>query len=73
MITTVGEIDSSLWFEKPIKPTVGSPQDDLKMVQYSIYKVSWKRSKCNVLDHNKSFIQDPIEGAIPEYETFHDQ
>ena len=27
----------------------------------------------DVLDHNKSFIQDPIEGAIPEYETFHYQ
>jgi hypothetical protein len=43
------------------------------MAQYSIYKVNWKRSKCNVLGLNKSLIQDPIEGAIPEYETFHDQ
>ena len=73
MIITVDEIDSSLWFEKPTKPTVGSLQDDLKMLQYSIDKVNWKRSKCNVLDHNKSLIQDPTEGAIPEYETFHDQ
>jgi hypothetical protein len=40
MITTVDEIDSSLWFEKPTKPTVGSPKDDLKMAQYSIYKVN---------------------------------
>ena len=40
------------------------------MAQYNIYKVNWKRSKCNVLDHNESLIQDPIEDAIPEYETF---
>jgi hypothetical protein len=43
------------------------------MLQYNIDKVNWKRSKCNVLDHNKSLIQDPTEGANPEYETFHDQ
>jgi hypothetical protein len=41
------------------------------MSQYNIDKVNWKRSKCNALDHNKSLIQDPIEGAILEYETFH--
>jgi len=73
MITTVDEIDSSLWFEKSTKPTVGSPKDDLKMAQYSIHKVNWKRSTCNVLYHIESLIQDSIECAIPEYETLHDQ
>jgi hypothetical protein len=32
-----------------------------------------KDKKCNVLDHNKSLIKDPIKDAIPEYETFHVQ
>jgi hypothetical protein len=43
------------------------------MLHYNIDKVEWKRSKCNVLDHNKSLIKDPIEGAILENETFHVQ
>jgi hypothetical protein len=73
MITTVSEIDYSLWFEKPTKPTVGSPQYDHKMLQYNIDKVKCKRFKCNVFDQNKSLIKDLIEGAIPEYETFHVQ
>jgi hypothetical protein len=74
MITIVDEIDSSLWFlRNPLSLQEAHLKDDLKMAQYIIYKVNWKRSKYNVLDHNKSFIQDPIEGAIPEYETFHDQ
>jgi hypothetical protein len=73
MITIVGEIDYSMWFDKPTKLIVGSTQYDHKVVQYNIDKVKWKRSKCNILDHNKSLIKDPIEGAIPEYETFHVQ
>jgi hypothetical protein len=67
MITIVCEIDYSLWFEKSIEPTVGLPQYDLKVLQYKIDKVKWKRSKCEVLDHNKSLIKDPIKGAIWEY------
>jgi hypothetical protein len=43
------------------------------MLQYIIDKAKWKRSRCNVLYHNKSLIKDPIKGAIPEYETFHVQ
>jgi hypothetical protein len=66
MMTTVGEIVYSLWFVKPTKPIVGSLQYDHKMLQYNIDKVKWKRSKCRVLDHNKSLIKDPIKGAIPE-------
>jgi hypothetical protein len=31
IIIIVDDIDSSLWFKKPSKPTVGSPQYDLKM------------------------------------------
>jgi hypothetical protein len=43
------------------------------MLQYNIDKIKWKSFKCNVLDHNKNLIKDPIEGALPEYETFHAQ
>jgi hypothetical protein len=39
------------------------------MLQYNIDKVKWKRSKCGVIDHNKSLIKDAIKGAIPEYDT----
>jgi hypothetical protein len=52
---------------------VCSPQYDHKMLQYSISKVKWKRSKGKVLDHNKGLFKDPIKGAIPEYEAFHVQ
>jgi hypothetical protein len=69
----MGEIDYSLWFEKPTKATISSPQYSHKMLQYNIDKVKWKRSKCNVLYHNNSLIKDLIECAIPEYETFHVQ
>jgi hypothetical protein len=74
MMTILGEIDYSLRFQKPTEPTVGSHQYDHKMFHYSIdKKVKWKRSKCKVLDHNKSLIKDPFMGAIPEYETLHIQ
>jgi hypothetical protein len=68
MMTTVGELDFSLRFEKHVEPTVGSPLYDHKMLQYSINKAEWKRSKYKVLDHNKSLIKDPLMGAIPEYD-----
>jgi hypothetical protein len=73
MMTILGEIDYSLRFQKPTEPTVGSHQYDHKMFHYIIDKVKWKRSKCKVLDHNKSLIKDPFMGAIPEYETLHIQ
>jgi hypothetical protein len=71
MMTTMGEIVYSLRFQKPTEPIVGSHQYDHKMFQYSIDKVKWKRSKCKVLDHNKSLIKGPFMGAIPEYETLY--
>jgi hypothetical protein len=71
MMTTMGEIVYSLRFQKPTEPIVGSHQYDHKMFQYRIDKVKWKRSKCKVLDHNKSLINDPFMGVIPEYETLY--
>jgi hypothetical protein len=57
MVTKVGEIDYSLQHEKPIELTMGSPQYNHKMLQYSIDKVMWERSNI-VLDNN----QEPHQG-----------
>jgi hypothetical protein len=51
MLTTVGEIDYSLWLEKTTEPTMDTPMYDHKWMHYSMYKVKWKRSntKCMML------------------------
>jgi hypothetical protein len=48
MITPSGEIDYSLWFEKPIESIVGTPNYYHKWMQYIIEIVKWERSNTSV-------------------------
>jgi hypothetical protein len=69
MITTVGEIDLALRFDRPTEPTVGTPNYDHKMLQYSIDKLKWERSNDKCLIVIKRTIKDPLKGSIPDCAT----
>jgi hypothetical protein len=69
MITTVGEIDLALRFDRPTEPTVGTPNYDHKMLQYSIDKVKWERSNDKCLIVIKRTIKDPLKSSIPDCAT----
>jgi hypothetical protein len=69
MITTVGEIDYALRFDKPVEPTVGTPNYDHMWIQYSIDKVKWERSNDKCMIIIKRSIKEPLKSSIPECET----
>jgi hypothetical protein len=61
MITTVGEIDDALRFDKPIEPTVGTPNYDHMWMQCSIDKVKWERSNDKCMIIIKRSIKEPLK------------
>jgi hypothetical protein len=69
MITTVGEIDYALRFDKPVEPTVGTPNYDHRWMQYNIDKVKWERSNDKCMIIFKRSIKEPSKSSIPECET----
>jgi hypothetical protein len=60
MITTVGEIDYALRFDKPVEPTVGTPNYDHRWMQYSIDKVKWEISNDKCMIILKRSIKEPL-------------
>jgi hypothetical protein len=48
MITTVGEIDYALWFDRPTEPTVGTPSYDHRWMQYNIERSSGRDQMTSV-------------------------
>jgi hypothetical protein len=69
MITTVGEIDYALRFDKPVEPTVGTPNYDHRWMQYNIDKIKCERSNDKFMIILKRSIKEPLKSFIPECET----
>jgi hypothetical protein len=69
IITTVGEIDYSLWFDRPTEPTVDTPNYDHKWMQYNIEKVKWERSNDKCMIILKRCIKEALKSSIPDCDT----